>query len=216
MSSSLEAVAWDLEPLVDGEGEAGADRLLAEAQTLAAAVAERHQGKVAEIDGPGLVALMEDLRAISEMVGRAASYAMLRFSTDTAEPRNGALLQRIQEEGTQVETKLLFFELEWAELPDERVEELLETDGLDKVRHHLRTVRRYRPHLLTEPEEKILAEKSVSGRDAWTRLFSEVTSSIKVELDGEPEPVALDVALAPETAFSARIFSSGSVSMCSR
>ena len=34
MSTSLEAVAWDLDPLVDGDGEAGADRLLAEAQEL--------------------------------------------------------------------------------------------------------------------------------------------------------------------------------------
>jgi oligoendopeptidase F len=91
---------------------------------------------------------------------------------------------------------LLFFELEWAALDDERADELLQADGLDKARHHLRTLRRYRPHLLSEPEEKILAEKAVTGREAWTRLFSEVTSAIKVDLDGEAAPVALDVALA--------------------
>ena len=89
----------------------------------------------------------------------------------------------------------MFFELEWAALDDDRAEALLAADGLDKARHYLRNARRYRPHLLSEPEEKIMAEKSVTGRDAWSRLFSELTSAIKVDLAGADEPVALDVAL---------------------
>jgi oligoendopeptidase F len=194
-TTAPETVAWNLEPLVDGEGEAGADRLLEEADRRAAAFSQQHAGKVAELDGPGLAAAVQELGDLSELVGRAGSYAMLRFAVDTADPANGALLQRVQERGTAIETQLLFFDLEWAELPDERAEELLAADGLDRARHHLRTARRYRPHLLTEAEEKIMAEKSVSGSDAWSRLFSEVTSAIKVDLDGEDEPVALDVAL---------------------
>jgi oligoendopeptidase F len=191
--------AWDLEPLVDGDGPAGVDRMLDEAQERATAFAQAHAGKVAELDGPGLAAAMADLGAIAELVGRAGSYAHLRFSADTADPANGALLQRVQERGTAIETTLLFFDLEWAALDDERADALLEADGLDTVRHHLRTMRRYRPHLLTEPEEKILAEKSVTGREAWTRLFSEITSAIRVDLPDAPEPVALDVALAQLT-----------------
>jgi len=188
-------VAWDLEPLVDGAGPEGSDRLLDEATSRAQALAEAHAGRVAELDGPGLVAAMAEIEAITELVGRAGSYASLRFAIDTADPANGALLQRVQERGTAIETTMLFFELEWAALDDDRAEELMAADGLDKSRHHLRTVRRYRPHLLSEPEEKILAEKAISGRDAWSRLFAELTSSLEVELPGEPEPVALDVAL---------------------
>ncbi|MSW84990.1 MAG: oligoendopeptidase, partial [Actinobacteria bacterium] len=90
---------------------------------------------------------------------------------------------------------LVFFDLEWAQVDDARAQELLASDGLDLVRHHLRTVRQYRPHLLSEPEEKLLAEKSVTGRDAWSRLFSELTSALRVELPGEAEPVPLDSAL---------------------
>jgi oligoendopeptidase F len=194
-TTALESVAWDLDPLVDGEGEAGADRLLDEADRRATTFQQQHAGKVADLDGPGLAAAIAELAQISELAGRAGNYAMLRFAVDTAEPANGALLMRVQEKGTQIETKLLFFDLEWAALPDERAEELLGADGLDQARHHLRTARRYRPHLLTEAEEKIDAEKSVTGSAAWSRLFSEVTSAIKVELDGEDEPVALDVAL---------------------
>jgi oligoendopeptidase F len=194
--TDVQEVAWDLEPLVEGEGEAGADRMLAEADERAAAFAERHAGRVKDLDGPGLVAAMDELQAISELVGRAGNYAHLRFSVDTLDPANGALVARVNEKATAVETKLLFFELEWAALDDARAEELLAADGLDTSRHHLRTVRRYRPHLLTEPEEKIMTEKSVSGRDAWTRLFSEQTSAIMVDVPGEDEAIKLDVALA--------------------
>jgi oligoendopeptidase F len=194
-TTDLDTVAWDLDPLVDGEGAAGADRLLAEADQRATAFAAEHAGKLAGLDGPAFAAALTELAGIGELVGRAGNYAMLCFTTDTADPANGALLQRVQEQGTAIETQLLFFDLEWAALDDEAADRLLAADGLDHFRHYLRTARRYRPHLLTEPEEKLLAEKSVTGRDAWSRLFSEVTSAIKVDLDGADEPVALDVAL---------------------
>src|SRR5215208_7085596 len=207
MPAALEAVAWDLDPLVDSEGEAGADRMLSEAQERAQAFAERFQGKVASIDGAGLAEAVGELQTISELVGRAGTYAMLRFATNTAEPTNGALLQRVQEQATVVETKLVFFELEWAELHDARVEGLLSAEGLETARHHLRTIRRYRPHLLTEPEEKLMSEKAVTGRDAWTRLFSELTSAVQVDVDGDE--IALDVALAklmsPDRELRARV-----------
>jgi oligoendopeptidase F len=58
----------------------------------------------------------------------------------------------------------------------------------------LRSERRYRPYLLSEPEERIAAEKAVTGANAWTRLFGELLSDLRVELDGES--VAVDEALA--------------------
>jgi len=187
--SALSEVAWDLDPLVDGNGAQGVEVALDEAQTRADAFAERHAGKVGELDGPGLVEAMTELAELHELVGRAGTYAGLRFSVDTADPERGALMQRVEERGTAIETKLLFFGLEWAALEDERAEELLLADGLDFARHHLRSARRYRPYLLSEPEEKILAEKAVSGNSAWSRLFAEQVSAIEVE--GEPLDVAL-------------------------
>jgi oligoendopeptidase F len=194
----LDGIAWDLDPLLDGAGDgaAGVEALLADAQRRADAFAEEHAGKVAALDGPGLAAAMRELAALNELVGRAGSYAMLNFTTATADPERGALLQLVQERATQVETKLLFFELEWAALGDDRAEELLATPELDFCRHHLRSARRYRPHLLSEPEERILAEKSLSSHSAWTRLFEEQTASIQVRLPGGGDPVALEVALA--------------------
>jgi oligoendopeptidase F len=194
----LEAVAWDLSPLLNGAGQdpaAAVTSMLAEAQRRAEAFAADHAGKVADLDGPALVAAMRELAEIQELLGRAGSYAMLNFSGDTADPPRGALLQKVQEGSTAIETALLFFELEWAGLDDDRAEELLAADGLDFARHHLRTARRYRPHLLSEPEEKILAEKALTGRTAWTRLFEEQAAAITVELDeGEPA-TSLEIAL---------------------
>ena len=183
----LEETAWDLGALVDGEGPEGVARRLEEALTRSRAFAERYAGKLDALDSAGLAEAMRELAAIQDLVGRAGSYAALDFSTDTSDPARGALLQRTQEQGTAIETTLLFFELEWAALPDERVRELLDGGGtggaaLDFCRHHLRSARRYRDHLLSEPEEKILAEKSLTGASAWSRLFEELTSAIEVEL----------------------------------
>src|SRR4029079_11271764 len=174
---------------------AAVDAMLEEGQRRADTFAEAHAGRIAELDGPGLVAAMHELAELQDVLGRAGSYVMLSFSENTADPRRGALLQRMQEKATPIETRLLFFELEWAALDDDRAEELLATDGLDFARHHLRTARRYRPYLLSEPEEKILAEKQLTGRGAWTRLFEEQASSIEVDLDDGAEPVSLEGAL---------------------
>jgi oligoendopeptidase F len=201
----LAETAWDLEPLVDGEGEAGVQSRLEDALSRSRTFAERYAGKLSELDSAGLAQAMTELAEIYELIGRAGTYAALRFSTDTAAPENGALLQQVQERETEIATTLLFFELEWAALSDERAEELLAGEGLDFCRHYLRNARRYREHLLTEPEEKILAEKSLTGASAWSRLFEELTSAIEVTLprggerdggdDRATETVALDVAL---------------------
>src|SRR6478609_2951138 len=141
-------IAWDLEPLVAGQGEEGVRSQLAEGAAA------------------GLVEAMRELADLHDLVGRAGSYASLRFAVDTADPQIGALLQHVQERATAIQTSLLFFELEWAALPDERAEELLSGEGSAFFAHYLRTERRYRPFLLTEPEERILAEKGISGASA--------------------------------------------------
>ncbi len=189
-------VAWDLEPLVHGEGEAGVRALLEQATARAEAFAAAHAARVAELDADGLRAAMEELAALTELVGRAGSYASLRFAVDTADPAIGALLQHVQERGTAIQTTLLFFELEWAALDDERAEALLADPGLAFCAHHLRSERRYRPYLLSEPEEKILNEKAISARSAWTRLFAELMSSLEVTVPGEDAAVSLEQALA--------------------
>jgi oligoendopeptidase F len=184
---------WNLAPLVDGEDRAGAERMLDEAKERASRFADAHAGKVAQLDASGLQAAMRELEAINELIGRAGSYASLQFATDTADPARGALLQLVQERATEIETLLLFFELEWAAVEDDKAEELLSSDELDRYRHHLHSVRRYRPHLLSEAEEKIFTEKSISSQGAWSRLFGELVAALRVQI--EDQELTLDVAL---------------------
>jgi oligoendopeptidase F len=189
---------WDLAPLlngmlVNGEDRAAAERMLDEARQGAARFAETYAGKVADLDAHGLRAAMRELETINELIGRVGSFASLRFSTDTADHTRGALLQLVQERATEIETLVLFFELEWAAVDDARAEELLTDDRLERYRHHLQSIRRYRPHLLSESEEKIVTEKSISSQSAWARLFGELVAALRVDLDGQE--VTLDVAL---------------------
>ena len=186
-------VVWDLDPLLPAPGEQGLDQLLDAADVRADELAQQ-RGKVAQFDAGQLASFMTTLAEIHDLVGRAGSYAGLDFSTDTTDPVRGARMQMVEERSTAISTKLLFFELEWAELPDDTVDALLADDRLAFARHYLRSARRYRPHLLTEPEEVILNEKSVTGRNAWQRLFEEQVSTLTVDLDGET--TTLEAALA--------------------
>ena len=192
---ALEEARWNLDPLVDGKGAEGTLELLAEAREQAVAFAEKHRGKVSELDTAGLAAAMHDLEDMLDKVGRAGSYAALWFTVDTADPERGALLQQVQERGAEIETSLIFFELEWNKLPEEQAEALIEAEELEFCRHHLRTARRYLPHQLTEPEELILTETEVTGRSAFGRLFTEQISSVMVDLPDSDEPVPLMEAL---------------------
>jgi oligoendopeptidase F len=188
-------VTWQLDPLLDVLGTV--DAQLDRADKIAEQLTE-YRGRVATLDSAALAEMFHRLAELHDLIGRAGSYAGLRFAGDTNDPANGALLAKVEERSTAVSTKLLFIELEWAAAEDAHVDEVLADPALDFVRHHLRSVRRYRDHLLTEPEERILSEKSVTGWSAWGRLFSELTSAITVELtdpDGSTRTASLEEGL---------------------
>ena len=45
--------------------------------------------------------------------------------------------------------------------------------------------RRYRPHVLTEPEEKIAEDLANTGARAWNRLFDETMGALTFDVSGE-------------------------------
>jgi oligoendopeptidase F len=184
-ATDVNEVAWDLSHLLGGrtdDAEAAVFELLDEADAQADELTAV-RGTLASIDAGALAEVMRAMEAMQEQIGRAAAYASLRFATDTTDASRGALMQKVQERYTAINTKLFFFDLEWAALPDERADALLADERLEFCRHHLASARRYKDHLLSEPEEKILTEKGVTGRSAWARLFSEQSSTIEVVLD---------------------------------
>ncbi len=192
---ALDKARWDLEPLVYGGGDDAALKLLDDAAERAEAFAKEYRGKVDGLDAATMADAMRELEEISNLAGRAGTYASLKFSVDTLSPEVGSLMQQVRERSASISTALLFFELEWNEVPEDRAEELLGSDELAFCRHYLRMERRYRPHQLTEPEERILTETSVTGPGAFVRLFTEQTSAITVDLPDADEPLQLMEAL---------------------
>lgn len=177
-------IAWDLEPLLPSPGDTGVDTLLDEADAVTAKIVP-FRGRIGECSTDAIVELVNLVASLSELIGRASSYAGLRFATDTVDPTRGALMMRVEERATAMSTQLVFFELEWAALDDAAADAHLADPRLEFASHHLHSVRRYRPHLLTEPEEVMLTEKNITGASAWVRLFDELESAITLELDGE-------------------------------
>jgi oligoendopeptidase F len=185
-------IAWDLETLLPDPGDKGVDALLDEADAVTARITP-FRGRIPSCSTDEIVDLVGHVASLSELIGRASSYAGLRFATDTSDPARGALMMRVEERATAMSTQLVFFELEWAELDDAAADAHLADPRLEYARHHLRSVRRYRPHLLSEPEEIVLTEKNVTGASAWVRLYEELESAIVLDLDGES--VALEAGL---------------------
>ena len=183
-TATLENVTWDLSHLLEGDGiegaesdEAAVEALLDRSEELAESFARAYEGQVEELDGPGLVEAMERLAEISELAGRAANYAHLRFAADTEDPANGALLQRVERaRRRRSRPSSSSSSSSGSRSPTRAPRSCSRPRSLEFARHHLRMERRYRPHLLSKPEETISTELSVTGRGAWTRLFDELTS----------------------------------------
>ena len=182
--TGAEEVAWDLSDLYDGGDDPRLGQDVEQTEAAAADFRERYYGRVAELTPAELRDAIEHREKIESTFTRAIYYAHLWFSTDMNDSQRGALVARLTEKGAAVDTQLLFFGLELAALDDEQADALLASEELEKWRHWLRTVRKFRPYILTEPEEKILTEKSVSGFAAWDRLYDELLGAIKVDLDG--------------------------------
>jgi oligoendopeptidase F len=183
------AVRWDLEPLLAGHGTL--DDALAEIDRRADALAETGRGRIAMFDAAALGAFFADYADLVDLQTRVGNYAHLRYAVDTTDPANGALVAKVSERSTRVATTLLFVTLEWAAVDDDHAAAILAdpNPALDRIRHHLASERLLRPHLLSEPEERVDAEKDATGRAAWSRLFDDLTSAIECPTDDGPVPL---------------------------
>ncbi|MGB0470115.1 MAG: M3 family oligoendopeptidase [Ilumatobacteraceae bacterium] len=174
-------VSWDLSGLLSDVDASSPRELVEGAQVLADGL-QHYKGTIAHISSDELFEMMSVLSETSELLSRAGHFTTLKFSENTADPEIAAEMQFINEQANSVSTKLLFIDLEWAEVSSERSRELLLGDRFDFCRHHLENMRRYQPHQLSEPEETVLSETSLTGASAWVRLFEEHTSAIEVDL----------------------------------
>ncbi len=188
----LTEAVWDLSPLVDGQGDAGADKMLAAALTRASAFATAYAGRVCELSADELIAAVSELEQITDLAMVVRSYGSMRFMADTSQEQAAALNARAEAGRNDVQARVLFFELEWVAIGDEQAERLLAEAGerLAFAAHHLRRLRARRPYLLSQPEERILAETTGPRLAAWVQLYLELTGSMQAEIGGRTVPLS--------------------------
>ena len=172
----------DLYPAADGP-ELEAD--LAAAAADARAFSARHGGKLAGLSGGELAAAIAEYERIDETLGRVMSYAQLRFSGDSTDPLVGQFYQSMTERVTAISSDLLFFALELNRIDDAVLEAKLADPALARWQPFLRDLRVFRPHQLSDELEKLLHEKEVTGRSAWSRLFDETVAALRVPVGGQ-------------------------------
>ena len=183
--TGAEQVAWDLGDLYGGADDPRLGADLDQADAQAGGLRAQYYGRIAGLSPEQLRTMLQEYEAIYELAAKVGSYAYLFWSANTTDPARGALMQQATEHESRLSQELVFVELEWANAPDDVAQKLIESPELARYRHYLEKARLYRPHVLSEPEEKVLAEKSVTGRSAWERFFNETHSAATFELDGE-------------------------------
>lgn len=188
--SGAEDIKWDLSDLYETVDDPKIESDLADADARADKLAEKFRTRVAELSPEELVELLQEYEIILDQSGKVGTYAYLAWSTNSEDSARGALLQKATERASRLNQKLIFLELELAKAPDKKANELISSLHRAKYRHWLTITRVYRPYLLSEPEEKILSEKSISGRDAWVRYFGQVHGASRYEWEGERVPQA--------------------------
>jgi len=189
-------VRWDLSPLIEDDATFG-DRLQA-ALDRCRAFAERYRGTIASIDPAGLAVLLRELAGIDNELSRLGSYARLREAVDVNDPANMDLSGAVDRAMVEAGNELRFFELEWLKVPDDVATELADAPGVAADRHYLRSMRRFGPHTLSEPEERMLAERAPAASGAWQTLFGRINSTLETPFDAGdgPEPHSIDRLLA--------------------
>ncbi|MDZ7681731.1 MAG: M3 family oligoendopeptidase [Fodinibius sp.] len=183
--TGAEDVQWDLSDLYNSVDDPALANDREQVREQAQRFASKYKGKVASLDAGGLKQALQEYEELLETIGKIGSYAHLIWSTDTNKPEYGKLIQEARELSSEIHQQLVFFDVEWLDVDDEKAQQLIESDELSHYKHYLETSRRYKQHILSEKEEQVLSAKKVTGRSAWNRYFDETMGAARFELNGE-------------------------------
>jgi oligoendopeptidase F len=176
---------WNLSDLYSGPDSPALAADLDAGAGKARAFRERYAGRLADLEGAGLGAAIAEYEAIQEVLGRVMSFAQLVYSGDMSDPKVARFFQSMQERCTTISTDLVFFTLELNRLDDATLEAKMKAPELARYAPWLRDLRAMRPHQLADDIERLLHEKYVAGRAAWTRLFDETMAGLRFPFRGE-------------------------------
>ena len=184
-SSEFTQSSWALSDLFNAHNSAD---MQAAFETLEQKVAdfEKHREDLsAGMDFPEFMEIIHHLEVIQELASHIQAFAGLSFAADTQDQEIQAFSSRVDQTMAQVENRILFFSLWWKGLEDMQAERFISQAG--DYRYWLEEMRHFKPHTLSEAEEKIINIKNVTGVNALTKLYDSITNryTFKVRLDGE-------------------------------
>ena len=115
---------------------------------------------------------MDIVRTSEEMIrvsNKLYAFAGLSFSEDTQDQTAQSLQAHVQQFLADMENRTLFFSIWWKDLDDSNAKRLLK-EAKD-YQYYLEEMRNFKPHTLSEPEEKIINLKNVTGSNALVTLY---------------------------------------------
>lgn len=139
----------------------------------------------ADIPPTDFMKIVRQLEVISDQSYRVSSFAGLQFSADTQDQAAQAFKARVDQFMAGIQNRILFFNLWWKKLGEDAALRLMAESG--DYRYWLEEMRHFKPHTLSEAEEKIINIKDVTGSIALNTLYSSITNryTFKIEMEGE-------------------------------
>ncbi len=192
-TTGAEDVRWDLSDLFASPDDPKIEASLGRELERAKAFEAKYKGKVGTLEPKAFAAMMRELADYEESSVKPEVYAYMLHSQNTQDHAAGRLLARVREPSADRGRHMVFFALELAQVEDEQAARLYADAESATYRHTVEEARKFRPHHLSEPEERVLTDFSPVGNAAWVRLYEELCARIRVDVDGQE--MALDQAL---------------------
>lgn len=176
---------WSLADLFPGLGTPEIQTGMDEMKTIVSAFEGYRDQLKPDIAPDKFMAIVRELEELNRKGWRLFGFASLSFAGDTQDQAAQTFMAQMQQFFAELQNRILFFSLWWKGLEDGDAQRLMAVSG--DYRYWLQEMRNYKPHTLSEPEEKIINIKDVTGSSALVRLYDTITNRyvFKVEVDGE-------------------------------
>lgn len=136
---------------------------------------------------------LEFEKSLDLKIERLFHYASLQLAEDSANPDYLARMGQMQNLLTKISEAASFLSPEIQAIPDDQFAEFLADPALAEWKIALRKIRRLKPHVLSEREERLLALGS-AALDGYDETFSQLTDvdmnfGVLVDEKGEEKPL---------------------------
>ena len=180
-----EMPAWDLSDLYKGIDDPKIEKDLEVYRKSAVNFAKKYKGKLHNLSADEFLQVIHDIKKRAKLSGRLGGFAYLNMVTQMKNSAAMAFYQNIEEKLTDYYKPVLFFSLEFNKLSQEKINEWLQDKRVSFYKYWIKRLRKFKKYQLSEAEEQIFLEKSLTSGEAWVRLYEETSSRLEFTVDGK-------------------------------